>query len=215
MQDAPPAADAPSLSAPLEPFRDGDEAALLELEALASEPYLSFVYGELERARRVDRALLEQRVAEFAPPHCAFLRDSKGLATGLLVALSKADLSRRRLESALVLSRLKLVDAETTRRLSLAGRALLRPADGDYYLSRIAVLPGREGKGDGATLMRQLFERARASEARRIVLEVSPRHERAMALYRRFGFESVTLATVADPLSGRELAYHHMVCASL
>jgi ribosomal protein S18 acetylase RimI-like enzyme len=213
MQEEPLPRVVSSTSPSLDPFRDGDEGALLELELLASEPYVTFVYGDLERARHVDRVLLAQGVAEFAPPHCGFLRDSEGKASGLLAALPKEELARRRLQCAMTLSRQGLMDPGTARRLSLAARTLLRPGEGDYYLSRIAVRSDREAQGEGSLLMRQLLERARTSEAKRIVLEVSPRHERAMALYRRFGFESVDLRTVLEPETGRELAYHHMVCA--
>lgn len=59
-------------------------------------------------------------------------------------------------------------------------------------LNRIVVRPEARGHGVGASLVRAGLDWAAAVGARRMLLEVSPDNEPAMALYRSLGFEPVS-----------------------
>lgn len=81
-------------------------------------------------------------------------------------------------------------------------------------LHRVIVRPDARGQGVGASLVRAGIDWAGAVGARRMLLEVRPDNESAVALYRRLGFAPVTtrrdyygpgrdalvmLRTLADP----------------
>lgn len=197
----------------LSPLRKGEDEILLELEQMAAEPYLAFVYDDAQQARLASRVLHEQGCAEFSPPYCTLARTPDGRIVGLLVCLSRAELLQRRMLCAIALRRSGLLPegAGATRRARLASETMLRPLDGDFYLSRIAVLSEYQGRGVGKTLLAEFERIARDRGAARLVLEVSPRHPTALALYRRSGFQEERMASVSDPASGRVLTYHHLM----
>lgn len=200
---------------PLSAFREGDEEVLLDLERAATEPHQSFVYDDEASARAASRLLLAEGAAEFAPPHCSLARDDGGRVVGMIACLSRADLGRQRLRSAMILRRAGVMaeGTEAARRAALASVALLKPRDGDLYLSHIAVLPEHRGHGAGKLLLAEVVRIARARGAARVVLEVSPSHREATALYLSRGFADEGTAQVTDPASGRVLAYRHMALA--
>lgn len=53
----------------------------------------------------------------------------------------------------------------------------------------MSILDGWRGRGGGRALLQAAIEHARGSQAHKIELEVWPDNERAIALYRAFGFE--------------------------
>ena len=78
------------------------------------------------------------------------------------------------------------------RTVNLLFRPLMRILDTvddrDYYLQAIAVDPEVRGGGVSAVLMDSLVERARASGADRLALDVSANNGRARRFYERHGF---------------------------
>jgi GNAT superfamily N-acetyltransferase len=61
---------------------------------------------------------------------------------------------------------------------------------GTYKLHKIYVLPGRQGKGLGRTLLQFIFETIRPEGATRLRLNVN-RHNKARQFYERMGFTVV------------------------
>lgn len=53
----------------------------------------------------------------------------------------------------------------------------------------MCIVAGARGRGGGRALVQAAMEHARASTAHKVELEVWPDNERAIALYRAFGFE--------------------------
>lgn len=65
------------------------------------------------------------------------------------------------------------------------------PAGGDVELKRIYALSRAHGSGVGAALMAAAVARAREQGARRLLLGVYAGNARALAFYRRQGFERI------------------------
>ena len=73
----------------------------------------------------------------------------------------------------------------------LAGYFLLMYALDEAHLLDVAVAGERHGKGLGRYLLDTLCARARAMGAESVLLEVRPTNERALAVYKRFGFAEI------------------------
>lgn len=75
----------------------------------------------------------------------------------------------------------------------------------EAHLLTIGVAPAWQGQGYGARLLRFAMEQARLNGAARLFLEVRPSNERAVELYRHFGFRQIGLRKGYYPaLDGRE-----------
>jgi ribosomal protein S18 acetylase RimI-like enzyme len=186
------------------------EPEFLALESAASSPYVRFTYATAADAERVQALLFQLRVGEFAPPFGKLLVVDEQPA-GMVACLTGAALRRARLAATAALTRAGLfADPALVRRVQLAATTLLKPADDDFYLSRIAVTAGIRQKGVGSTMMQYVLDEAVRSESKRCVLEVAPEAAPAIALYRRFGFDEIDRRAVHDPETGRALEYLHM-----
>lgn len=73
----------------------------------------------------------------------------------------------------------------------LAGYFLLMYALDEAHLLDVAVAGERHGSGLGRYLLETLCARARAMGAGSVLLEVRPSNERAVAVYKRFGFDEI------------------------
>jgi len=61
----------------------------------------------------------------------------------------------------------------------------------EVHLLNIGVAPHHQGRGYGARLLRQAMEGARQAGACRFLLEVRPSNDKAVRLYRHFGFRQI------------------------
>jgi ribosomal-protein-alanine N-acetyltransferase len=73
----------------------------------------------------------------------------------------------------------------------LAGYFLLMYALDEAHLLDVAVAGERQGTGLGRYLLETLCARARGMGAESVLLEVRPTNERALAVYKRFGFAEI------------------------
>jgi ribosomal protein S18 acetylase RimI-like enzyme len=182
----------------------------LELEAAASSPFCAFVYDDEAATRRFHTALVEAGVGEFAAPWGRLALDDDGEPAGMLAAVPGKLLAGVRFKAAALLAKLPAFTPELRARMAASRAALVAVGADDAYLSRIAVAPAARGRGLGAALLEAFLDDARAAGARRAVLEVSPAHVAARALYRRFGFAGDGVHEAADPHSARRLSYEHL-----
>ena len=74
---------------------------------------------------------------------------------------------------------------------ALAGYFLLMYALDEAHLLDVAVAGSRQGTGLGRYLLDTLCARAREMGAESVLLEVRPSNERALAVYRRYGFAEI------------------------
>lgn len=75
----------------------------------------------------------------------------------------------------------------------------------EAHLLNIGVGAAHQGLGHGARLLRHVMECARLAGAGKLFLEVRPSNERAVALYRHFGFRQIGLRKAYYPAAiGRE-----------
>lgn len=73
----------------------------------------------------------------------------------------------------------------------LAGYFLLMYALDEAHLLDVAVAGKRQGAGLGRYLLDTLCARAKEMGAESVLLEVRPSNERALAVYRRYGFAEI------------------------
>ncbi|VXA94478.1 ribosomal protein S18-alanine N-acetyltransferase [Massilia sp. 9I] len=81
---------------------------------------------------------------------------------------------------------------------ALAGYYLLMYAVDEAHLLDVAVAAGRQRQGLGRHLLDRIGERAREQGMASILLEVRPSNERALDVYRRYGYREI----------GRRKAYY-------
>lgn len=74
---------------------------------------------------------------------------------------------------------------------AVVGYAGLAAARGEGDVQTIAVLPGHQGRGIGAALLRALLDEAARRDCGEVFLEVRADNDRARALYEWFGFAAV------------------------
>ena len=192
---------------PLEPAHT---ERFLFLEALASQPYSEFVYGNSQKAQSVSQTLFEHKACEFCAPYGRVLVD-EGRPVGMVACLSEAELQKQRLKAAYAINRRKLFDdTEVMKRIQLAALTLAEPDPHDLYLSRIAVEPAARGRGSGSFLLRWVAEEGRARGLARIVLEVSPASPGSEGFYRANGFVELARKAVEDSETKRRLEYVHL-----
>lgn len=73
----------------------------------------------------------------------------------------------------------------------LVGYLILMLAVDDAHLLNISVSEKRQGMGFGARLLRQAMISGRLGGATTLLLEVRPSNEKALELYRHFGFQQI------------------------
>lgn len=87
----------------------------------------------------------------------------------------------------------------------LVGYFVLMLAVDEAHLLNISVAEKRQGLGFGARLLRHAMDAARRGGAGTLLLEVRPSNERALALYRHFGFRQIGVRRGYYPAAiGRE-----------
>jgi ribosomal-protein-alanine N-acetyltransferase len=87
----------------------------------------------------------------------------------------------------------------------LIGYSVLMLAVDEAHLLNIGVAEKRHGFGFGARLLRHAMDSARRGGAGTLLLEVRPSNERALALYRHFGFRQIGVRRGYYPaVDGRE-----------
>ncbi|MBQ5949247.1 ribosomal protein S18-alanine N-acetyltransferase [Massilia sp. ST3] len=74
---------------------------------------------------------------------------------------------------------------------ALAGYYLLMYAVDEAHLLDVAVAAGRQGQGLGRHLLDRIAARAREQGMASVLLEVRPSNERALAVYRRYGYAEI------------------------
>lgn len=87
----------------------------------------------------------------------------------------------------------------------LVGFSVIMTVVDEAHLLNVAVCRRYQGKGYGARLLLHAMEQARLHGAGKLLLEVRPSNERAVALYRHIGFRQIGLRRGYYPAAdGRE-----------
>ena len=74
---------------------------------------------------------------------------------------------------------------------ALAGYFILMYAVDEAHLLDVAVAADRQRQGLGRVLLDRLGARARAQGMQSVLLEVRPSNERALGVYRRYGYQEI------------------------
>lgn len=75
--------------------------------------------------------------------------------------------------------------------IEICGYAVLMPVLEEAELLNIGVAAGRQRKGLGRAMLREMLDAARNKNMRRVYLEVRPSNAAAIALYRSAGFAEI------------------------
>jgi ribosomal-protein-alanine N-acetyltransferase len=75
----------------------------------------------------------------------------------------------------------------------LIGFSVVMSVIDEGHLLNIGICQHYQGRGYGARMLRHAMENARENGASKLFLEVRPSNERAVALYRHFGFRQIGL----------------------
>ena len=87
----------------------------------------------------------------------------------------------------------------------LIGFSVVMTVIDEAHLLNVGVCQRYQGQGYGARLLRHAMENARLNHASKLFLEVRPSNERAVELYRHFGFRQIGLRKGYYPATiGRE-----------
>lgn len=87
----------------------------------------------------------------------------------------------------------------------LVGFSVVMVVCDEAHLLNVAVAKRHQGQGYGARLLQHAMRQARLYGARNLLLEVRPSNQRALELYRLFGFRQVGLRRGYYPAAvGRE-----------
>ncbi|HJW27207.1 MAG TPA: ribosomal protein S18-alanine N-acetyltransferase [Rhodocyclaceae bacterium] len=87
----------------------------------------------------------------------------------------------------------------------LVGFSVVMVVVDEAHLLNVAVAKRYQGQGHGARLLRHVMEQARLHGAAKLLLEVRPSNQRAVELYRLFGFRQIGLRRGYYPAAiGRE-----------
>ncbi|WP_240327752.1 ribosomal protein S18-alanine N-acetyltransferase [Dechloromonas sp. HYN0024] len=87
----------------------------------------------------------------------------------------------------------------------LIGFSVVMPVIDEAHLLTIGICKRYQGQGYGARMLRHAMEYARLGGAKTLFLEVRPSNERAVDLYRHFGFRQIGLRKGYYPaVIGRE-----------
>lgn len=84
----------------------------------------------------------------------------------------------------------------------LAGYFLLMSAVDDVHLLNITVRPDLHGQGIGRYLLNKVCELAESAGIYRVLLEVRPSNQHALAVYRHAGFQMIGIRKKYYPAAG-------------
>lgn len=84
----------------------------------------------------------------------------------------------------------------------LVGFSVLMSVLDEAHLLNIGIDRRYQGQGYGARLLRRAMENARLNGAQKLFLEVRPSNDKAVALYRHFGFRQIALRKGYYPAAG-------------
>ena len=112
-----------------------------------------------------------------------------GQTTGLLISYSGRVMRSLDLQMAVELLRQSgFVDFARFMGRVLPVAGVREAEDDEYFISNVAVLPERQGRGIGTKLLSRAEDKAREQGFRKLSLTVDTKNERARALYARIGF---------------------------
>ena len=155
----------------------------------AGNPYFDWIFGGSESARGHLADWMKRDSSEVSIRRVILLRE-KGTGVAGFVALSGVDLAGCRKADSLALAKIEPAERQRLLTRMSAARGLFPPVDpGEFYLSKMGVLPVHRGRGLGRRLVETFLEVGENARFRRFRLDVARENRLAKELYASFGFE--------------------------
>jgi ribosomal protein S18 acetylase RimI-like enzyme len=164
---------------------------VLELIQEAGNPYFDWLFGSSERSAGVLASWARRSSSEVSTEQVT-VAISGGELVGMFIGLSGSAVQRSRKADAFAL--FGEVGNDPAQRSALLQKLketknlFVAVESSEYYLSKIGVVPACRGRGFGKALMSEFLAAGRRSGFYRFRLDVSADNERAIRMYRSFGF---------------------------
>lgn len=164
-----------------------DDQDFAELALFTGPELFPALFGP--NVKNVWRKAFHHRRTCFSFEHTLFI-EADGEIAGMALTYSYEAKKKEELRSLIpILRYLKWDFFKQVWYLYKAGGILVQIAEGDHYLSNIAVYPRFRGLGYGAKLIEVIEEEARTAGSRRMVIELETDNEKAVKLYERLGYK--------------------------
>lgn len=177
---------------------------VLEWILEAGQPYFDWLLGSREAARAVVEAWSGRSSSELSLHRVRVVVAEGDTVVGGYIALSASDLRRARAADAAALATASGGEERSALLTRLrASRGLFHaPEPGEYYLSKMAVLPDARGRGHGRAVAQAYLEAGRQLGHEAFCLDVAAANTVARDLYESLGFVLKEQSEVPDtPLS--------------
>lgn len=183
------------------PFDAGlhDPEALLPWVQEAGNPYFDWLVDGSETAQKVLRAWMARRSSEVYAGRAQILTVD-GEAFGGYYGIAGADAAscRKADTIALVGTFGGAHRKDIMSRLSLSRELFTAPAENEYLLSRLGVLPAAQGRTLGTALVESFLRAGAGLGFRRFRLDVHEGNLPAIRLYEKHGFRETHRSTTTD-----------------
>lgn len=186
------------------PDPDRYRPAVLDWISEAGQPYFDWLLGSRKAARAAVEAWSQRNSSELSLHRVRMIVADGDAVVGGYIALPASDLRRARAADAAALATASGGEERSALLTRLrASRGLFHvPEPGEYYLSKMAVVPDARGRGHGRAIARAYLEAGRRLGHEAFCLDVAAANTVARDLYESLGFALAKQSQVPDtPLS--------------
>jgi len=170
-------------------------ATVVSLIAEAGEPYSTWFFGGRAQARAALADWLRRPSSEVSATRVELVHDEQRSLAGLFIGVPGADLASCRKSDLLVaVAAAQDADArcELVERIRQSRNLFLGVEAGEYYLSKMAVVPERRGRRLGRLVLDSFLASGEARGYRQFSLDVAAQNAPAVKLYTSAGFREQT-----------------------
>jgi ribosomal protein S18 acetylase RimI-like enzyme len=174
--------------------------AVLPLIHEAGNPYFDWLFGGPSVALPIIESRMQVAGSELSVCDTVVLLDESERMVGGFIALTGADLGRRRtVDAAAYLQRIgRSARAQLLQRMQTSRNLFASVRPDEFYLSKVGVAREARGRGYGRLLVERFLAIGAAQGLDHFVLDVSEKNTAALGLYESLGFRVTAKACTED-----------------